>query len=55
MKPLYFVWCPACVEEHETTDVDFLDVQEDYQGRDIMTYRCPETGTVQNSLVTRGY
>ncbi len=31
--------------------VEFLDIQEDIQGRDVMTFRCPKCGAEHNSYV----
>lgn len=47
----YFVVCKACGENHETSDVEFLNVEEDIQGRDVMEFKCPKTDTVQQSWV----
>jgi hypothetical protein len=48
---LCIVVCKACGNEHETRDVEFLNVEEDIQGRDVIEFKCPETGTVQKSYV----
>jgi len=48
----YFVLCPACDTEHSVDEVEFLDVEEDFQGRgDRMTFKCGYTNTQQSSLV----
>jgi len=45
------VQCPECGEEHKVKDVEFIDVSEDMQGRDLYKYRCPKTGNVTEALV----
>ena len=47
----YYAYCSACHEKHETCDVEFLNIEEDIQGRDIMEFKCPKTDTVQRSNV----
>lgn len=47
----YFVICSECSEEHSTTEVEFLNVEEDIQGRDIMYFQCPTTETETKSPV----
>ena len=47
----YFVICLGCGEKHETDAVEFLNVEEDIQGRDVMEFKCPETDTIQRSWV----
>ena len=49
------VRCMACGEWHYTDEVEFLNVEEDMQGRDNMTFVCPETGEKCTSLVFEGY
>ena len=41
----FVVFCSECCEEHSTKDVEFLNIEEDIQGRDIMHYICPVTHT----------
>ena len=45
------VICCECSQEHSTTDVEFLNIEEDIQGRDIMHFVCPVTNTETKSLV----
>jgi len=47
----FFVLCPACNEEHAVEDVEFLNVEENHMGQDVMTFRCNESNTMQKSLV----
>jgi len=45
------VKCPKCGQEHFTDEVSFLNVEEDFYGRDVFHYLCPETGETTSSLV----
>ena len=51
MNDNFIVICPECGEEHSTLDVDFLNVEEDMQGRDVMHFVCPITNKPAKSLV----
>ena len=51
MNDHFIVICSECSEEHLTTEVTFLNVEEDMQGRDVMYYICPVTVTETKSLV----
>jgi hypothetical protein len=46
-----FVICPACDETHEPEEVNALNVEEDLKGRDVLTFECPYSNTIQKSLV----
>lgn len=46
-----FVNCPECKERHPTNQVQFLNIEEDIHGRDLMTYPCPRTKNVTKALV----
>lgn len=48
-----YVICPACDAEHDSSEVTALNIEEDIQGRDVLTYQCPYSNTVQKSLVYR--
>ena len=45
------VMCSACQEFHQVEDVKFIDIQEDYAGRDLMTFECSVTNTQQKAYV----
>lgn len=47
----FVVICPKCSEEHTTTEVEFLNVEEDIQGRDVMYFVCPVTQEQAKSFV----
>ena len=51
MNEQFIVLCPECSSEHLTTEVEFLNIEEDIQGRDVMYYICPVTNTNTKSLV----
>lgn len=45
------VICSECSEEHLTNEVEFVNIEEDIQGRDLMYFVCPVTKTETKSLV----
>ena len=47
----FYVRCAECQNQHLVDEVEFLDVEEDYIGRDIMHFVCPETLIESKSLV----
>lgn len=49
-----YVVCPDCGERHETDSVRTLNIEEDAQGRDVLTYTCPVTGNATKSNIFRG-
>jgi len=51
MNNNFFVCCPACDDDHEASEVESLNIEEDIQGRDVVTFRCPYSNTIQQSLV----
>ena len=38
------VECPECGCRFDEEDVEFLDIEEDFVGRDVESFRCPECG-----------
>ena len=34
------VYCNTCKENYPTKSVKFLDIEEDYSGRDLMYFQC---------------
>jgi hypothetical protein len=46
-----FVICSECDEQHSPDDVEFVNIEEDFQGRDVITFVCPETGNEAKSNV----
>lgn len=53
MNERFIVRCTECGENHWTTEVEFLNVEEDIHGRDVMSYTCPITNQSTKSLVYR--
>ena len=47
------VYCSECKEWYETEEVEFIDISEDFSGRDLMTFKCKECNTEQESNVYR--
>jgi hypothetical protein len=37
---IFFVQCPFCNENHDIAKVKFLNIEEDIQGRDLVTFEC---------------
>jgi len=48
-KRTIFVRCSTCKEDFDEQKVEFLNIEEDIQGRDIMTFKCPKCQTKQRS------
>jgi hypothetical protein len=49
----FIVICGECSQEHLTTEVEFLNVEEDIHGHDVMYFVCPITKTETKSKVYR--
>lgn len=37
-----FVTCPLCKERFDSEKVEFIDISEDFQGYDLMKFKCPD-------------
>lgn len=46
-----FVICPECNQEHKQGQIETLNIEEDLQGRDTLTYRCPVTKQTTKATV----
>ena len=44
------VWCGECQEWFTQDKVQTKNIEEDYMGRDILTFECPECNSTQKSL-----
>lgn len=44
------VVCPECGERFYESEVKFLNIEEDFRGRDEVTFRCPKCGKDVKSL-----
>jgi hypothetical protein len=53
MKPLAYVICERCQKRYFVKEVEFLDIEEDIFGCDVMTFVCPEGHKAQKSNVFR--
>lgn len=52
--PKAAVYCPSCNEWHQADKVEFLNIEEDIQGRDQMTFTCPSCKyRVKSSVVLK--
>ena len=43
------VFCKECSEWIAEGDTKFENIEEDFQGRDLLTYKCPYCKTSQKS------
>lgn len=37
------VYCYGCQQSHNTKDVEFLNIEENAEGHDVMTFFCANT------------
>ena len=49
-----YVQC-SCGNTHYGKDVETLNIEEDIQGCDVLTFKCPIKGTTEKSLVYVGH
>lgn len=45
------VYCSTCGKMVDVKNTDYLNIEEDFYGRDLMTFKCHECGTEQESNV----
>jgi hypothetical protein len=51
-EPLITVRCNQCGETHDEKDVEFVNIEEDMFGADLLTFKCPNPdchGTSQSN------
>lgn len=48
-EPKIKVTCTACKTMSNEDDVEFIDISEDMQGYDVLTFRCPHCKEVSKS------
>ena len=48
---IQLVICPECRQEHKQGQIKTLNIEEDYQGRDTLTYICPVTKQTTKATV----
>ena len=46
-----FVRCSKCQEDHKPKEMETLNIEEDMQGRDLLTYVCPVTQEITKAYV----
>ena len=44
------VMCNDCKQSTDESKVEFVNIEEDIQGRDILTFVCPYCNTTQKSF-----
>jgi len=44
------VTCTECKESHDEAKVEFVNIEEDFEGRDVLTFVCPACGKTVKSL-----
>jgi predicted RNA-binding Zn-ribbon protein involved in translation (DUF1610 family) len=49
-KKVIQVWCTTCKDYFDEKKVEFINIEEDLQGLDVLTFRCPECGEVHKSF-----
>tara|TARA_R100000656_G_C3939043_1_gene126346 strand:- start:537 stop:713 length:177 start_codon:yes stop_codon:yes gene_type:complete len=49
------VYCKKCKGFHPMNDIEVLDIEEDYCGRDKVTFNCPEDKNKYSGLVVVSY
>ena len=45
------VYCKYCEERFDVRGVEFIDIDEDHQGRDLLVFICPGCEFVRSSLI----
>lgn len=48
-KKVIRVYCTECKDWQDEKKVEFLNIEEDIQGADVLTFKCPGCGTTQKS------
>ena len=51
MNKQLVVKCPECSDEHLTSEVEFINIEEDIQGWDVFYFVCPVTNNETSSFV----
>ena len=46
-----FVNCPACRGRHEPGEIEVSNVEEDFDGGDVLAFTCPDTDTEERARV----
>jgi hypothetical protein len=45
------VRCKECGDEHTPDEVRAINIEEDAEGRDVITFECPNTHRITTSVV----
>jgi len=45
------VYCSECHEQKDEKKVKFINIEEDMQGADVETFKCPDCHTIQKSRI----
>jgi len=48
-RPIY-VTCSECNEQFDEDTVEFKGIEEDFFGRDVLTFKCPKCEKIVKSL-----
>ena len=48
-RPAIKVMCGKCKDWIPEDETEFLDIEEDIQGADVLTFKCPHCKTTQKS------
>jgi len=48
-RPTIRVYCSKCKEWQDEKFVEFLNIEEDFEGKDVMTFNCPDCGSKNKS------
>jgi lactate dehydrogenase-like 2-hydroxyacid dehydrogenase len=48
-RPVIKVYCSECQEQKDESKTEFVDIAEDIQGSDVLTFVCPDCKTTQKS------
>jgi hypothetical protein len=38
-----YLYCPDCKTDHQSNEIELIDIEEDFQGRDLVTFICPNS------------
>ncbi len=49
------VACPLCKDTYQSGEVEIIDVREDFEGRDVVKFVCPDCKKEVESFVFGGY
>lgn len=56
MKIAYHIlYCSTCKESKDEEKTEFIDIEENIYGEDVLTFICPDCKKEQKSTVRRKY